>query len=78
MDRWGAPDEERVRNALENVLAHSKGKYTEYAKTYAKAGLEMTEEELKIQVLYVLNNLPYWRGELARQVKQVLKEEYKL
>jgi len=78
MDSWGAPNEEKVRNALENVLAHSRGKYTEYAKTYAKAGLEMTEEELRMQVLYVLNNLLYWKGELAKQVKQALKEEYKL
>lgn len=79
-DRWGAPKEDLVREALRTVMEHASGRTAEYAKVYANAGLElgMTGEELRVQVLYVLSNLVYWRGELAREVKSTLKGEYQL
>lgn len=46
-----------------------------YAKTYAKAGLRMTDPyEVKVQALYILSNLTYWRGARAKEIKAVLTE----
>jgi hypothetical protein len=46
----------------------------EYAKAYANAGLMMNESrEIKIQSLYILNNLRHWRGTMARDVKAALR-----
>ena len=85
-----------VADALKAVVEESNN---EYAKTYAKAGLElggsvntvivevggavgvahektgkvMVGEELRVQVLYVLSNLAYWRGGRAKEVKAFLK-----
>lgn len=45
------------------------------AKSYAKAGLSMnTPKERAYQAAYILNNLRYWRGEMARSVKIELKK----
>jgi hypothetical protein len=48
-----------------------------YAKAYAKAGIAMcrnyTMEAIKVQSLYLLSNLTYWRGEEAKKVKNVLR-----
>lgn len=49
----------------------------EYAKAYARTGLAspMNDDDfIKDQALYTLSNLGHWRGELARQVKEVLRE----
>jgi hypothetical protein len=47
------------------------------AKSYARAGLNnwriQDEHGLRVQCLYVLSNTNYWRGELAREVKKVLR-----
>jgi hypothetical protein len=37
----------------------------------------MAGEELRVQILYILSNLEYWRGQEAREVKKVLKEACK-
>ena len=86
----------KLRKALEKVVYESNN---DYAKTYAKACLElggsenaevvenngvmeikheitgeiMQGKELRVQLLYVLSNLGGWRGEIAREVKKVLK-----
>ena len=52
------------------VIAEAKD---ENAKVYADAGGILTGKALKVQVLYVLCNLQYWRGETARFVKAKLK-----
>ncbi len=45
-----------------------------YAKAYAQTGQGLVSlESIKVQVLYILNNLQYWRGDLARQTKAALK-----
>jgi len=51
---------------------NSKG-YMAYAQSYARAGLGMEGELLRVQILYVLNNLQYWRGKTAREVKKALR-----
>ena len=45
---------------------------------HAKTGKMMIGEELKVQILYVLSNLAYWRGEKAREVKLALKQACKM
>lgn len=47
-----------------------------YAVGYAKAGLEMDalSREAKIQAIYILNNMKSWHGEMAKEVRQALKE----
>ena len=89
-----------IREALQTVIDEAKGGFADYAKTCAKAALElggategvvvqsgpviaicpkktgkiMVGEEMKVQILYVLCNLQGWRGEKAREVKEVLKK----
>lgn len=47
----------------------------EYAKAYAKAGLTLHgADEVRVQALYILNNMQHWRGERARSVRARLKE----
>ena len=69
--------EQRVRNAFRTIMLQdsSKGNMG-YAQAYAHFGLEarMTGEELRVQVVYALCNLQYWRGDEARKCKKVLKE----
>ena len=69
------PSIEEVRQALDKVMKAPDTGYTAYAQSYANAALqmEMIGEELRVQILYVLNNLQQWRGEEARATKQVLK-----
>ena len=49
----------------------------QYAKAYAKAGIDLVEsrqfDALPTQVLYILSNLSYWRGEQARDIRATLK-----
>jgi len=41
---------------------------------HKETGKIMVGKELKVQLLYVLSNLGYWRGDRAREIKKVLKE----
>jgi len=94
-----------LKEALEAVVNEAQGGFTEYAKEYAQAALELGDshnaviisgensgfvgiahektgkmmigEEMRVQILYVLSNLSYWRGDRAREVKKVLKEASK-
>lgn len=77
-NRWGEPNEDAVRDALKKVIEYAKGGTADYARRYAVAALEcnMTDQELRVQVLYILGNLVYWRGPLAREVKSTLRNEY--
>lgn len=57
------------------VLKECTGGFAEYAKAYARAGLEMRDEkEIRVQALYILNNMQHWRGDTAKRVRAVLKE----
>ena len=44
---------------------------------HQKTGKMMIGEELKVQILYVLSNLQGWRGDRAKEVKEVLKKASK-
>mgnify|MGYP001565151008 CR=1 FL=1 len=69
------PTLDEVRQALRKVMEAPDTGFTAYAQTYALAALQMhmVDEEMRVQLLYVLNNLQQWRGEEARQTKSILK-----
>lgn len=55
-----------VRNADKPAL--------NYAVGYARAGLDMTEaEEIRVQSLYILNNISGWRGDEAKAARAIFK-----
>lgn len=64
----------RADNLFRTILKQdgSKG-FMAYAQSYARAGIGMEGEMLAIQVSYVLNNIQYWRGDVARSTKTHLK-----
>lgn len=46
-----------------------------YAKTYAKAGLQLTDnKDIKVQCLYIVSNLSHWRGKEAKTIRTLLKK----
>jgi len=68
------PSESRVKNSLRLIIANKEQKSLNYAVNYARAGLSMAGHELKVQCLYVLNNMSRWRGDVAKEVRQTLKD----
>ena len=51
----------------------------EYAKSYAKAGMHMDDcEEVRVQALYILNNITHWRGDDAEACRQTFKRYAKV
>jgi hypothetical protein len=68
------PTENEVRTALDMIVANSNDKGVNYAVNYAKAGCSMRGKELRIQCLYVLNNITHWRGDLAKSIRSILKD----
>lgn len=45
-----------------------------YAVGYAKAGAWMTDpHEIRVQCLYILNNITHWRGETAKRCRETFK-----
>lgn len=45
-----------------------------YAVNYAKAGVWMENgEEIRMQCLYLLNNITHWRGPTAKRCRETLK-----
>ncbi len=76
--------DKKLEEALKTILRQPDQGYIPYAKTYTLTALmnpytgrEMEGEELKVQILYILNNLGTWRGEEARATKAILKEYLK-
>lgn len=53
-----------------------------YAQTYLRAmNLAISQYGLngaRVQILYCLSNMSYWRGQTAREVKQVFKDTIKI
>ena len=61
--------------ACQNILDNKDSKAVNYAVNYAKYGLTITEEfEAGTQALYILNNITHWRGAVAKETRQMLKE----
>lgn len=65
----------KFHKACQNIVDNKNKKALNYAVNYAKYGLSITtEEEAKVQALYILGNIIYWRGEVAKETRQMLKE----
>ena len=68
--------EKEVHEAIRTILSDTKSHPTSlnYAVNYCRLAREMHGEALKIQCLYILNNIAYWRHLKAKAVRQVLKD----
>lgn len=65
--------EQEVKEALRCIMDNRTVKALNYAVNYAKEGLLQTGETLRVQCLYVLENMKAWRGEDAKRVRETLK-----
>ena len=67
---------EEVKLAIKKILA-DKASYTKalnYAVEYCRYALTiLNEKEMRVQVLYILNNISHWRHADAKEVRQTLK-----
>jgi len=64
-----------VQEALGKIWENRHEKSLNYAVNYAKYGMYLEDgEELRVQCLYVLGNITRWRGEVAKEVRQTLKD----
>jgi hypothetical protein len=75
-----------LRECFEAIIANKDAKALNYCVNYAQRGIEMidrgdelwtTPNNLRVQILYVLNNMTHWRGDLAKQVRASLKHHEK-
>jgi len=65
----------QFHTACQNIVDNADQKALNYAFNYAKYGLEIEKlAEAKVQALYILGNIMYWRGDLAKETRAVLKE----
>ena len=65
---------DEVKRALQLIIDHQNEPPLNWAVGYAKHGLSiLSEDELRTQCLYVLNNMTHWRGEVAKEVRATLK-----
>jgi len=63
-----------VHDALRKILAVAEpSDELRYAQAYALVGLRQEGEDLRVQLLYVLNNLSHWRHADAAEVRKTLK-----
>ena len=68
-----------LKEALSRILEHRSSQALTYAIAYTEYALSMIErgesiEDIRIQCLYVRNNLSSWRGDVARNVKSVIDD----
>ena len=66
----------RFHSACADVVRESQfSRALNYAHGYASAGMNLsTAEEVKVQCLYILNNITHWRGATAKQARATFKE----
>jgi hypothetical protein len=75
-------DRGEVRAALQMIQDNADSKALNWAVDYATEGLKLlnkncTNEDLKRQLLYVAGNINHWRGDQAKLVRSILKENIK-
>ena len=65
-----------VKEAINVILSDTKSHSTtlNWAIGYCKCALNMSGEELRVQCLYILNNITRWRHPKAKDVRSTLKE----
>jgi hypothetical protein len=68
--------EQDVKDAIRCILCDEKSYKTSlnYAIGYCTLALRMTGDALKVQCLYILNNITHWRGTGAKEVRFILKQ----
>lgn len=61
--------------AIQTILSDKKSYQTSlnYAVNYCRAAQGMSGETLRVQCLYILNNIVSWRHPEAKAVRQALK-----
>lgn len=67
--------EAQVQSAIQVILSDkaSYHKSLNYAVGYCGAAQQMAGHELRVQVLYILNNITHWRHPQAKEVRATLK-----
>lgn len=68
-------DEEDCKAAIEVILQDKKAYTTSlnYAVNYCEVALCLSGEALRVQCLYILNNITHWRGPGAKDCRDILK-----
>lgn len=69
-----------IDEALGEIYKHREEKALNYCVNYAVEATRMlngispsSPKEFRVQLLYVLGNMTHWRGEVASQVRQTIK-----
>jgi hypothetical protein len=67
---------DKVKDAIRIILSDKKSYPTSlnYAVGYCQYALGMSGEDLRVQCLYILNNISHWRHEQAKSVRRTLKD----
>lgn len=70
------PDLERFHSACNDVVqAADSSKAVRYAVGYASHGMRISDDEsIRVQCLYILNNIAHWRGDTAKRARAIFKE----
>jgi hypothetical protein len=71
-------ERQEVWKALWDIMADRKSKGLVWATGYVQVGIHMIEGEnedhvLKVQLLYILNNISHWRGPGNKEARAALK-----
>lgn len=70
------PSEAEVKECLRTILSdiNSYTSSLNYAVGYAKQGLHIHGEELRVQCLYVVNNIAGWRHPASKEIRRKLRK----
>lgn len=61
----------------QSIVDNKDQKALNWAVVRAQGGLKCTDpSEIHIRVLYIVGNISYWRGDLAKKVRAALKSLY--
>ena len=64
-----------LENAIKTATQHCKDPYAlTYLQAIPQAIKEYGDRGFGVQLLYCLNNMQTWRGEIARETKKVFKK----
>ena len=67
----------KFHKACRTIIENKDLKSLNYAVRYALQGLTLTTEyEVKSQIPYILFNIVYWRGPIAKKTRKTLKSIY--
>lgn len=69
------PYERMVHRAIEQILLDKPAYKTSlnYAVNYCEVAAGFSGEDLRVQVLYILNNITHWRGQGHKEIRSLLK-----